>query len=104
MEVANVQFRDALRVGDVINKQYFTSLTSVAYVQGTPFALDDLAFSTDQLTVDNYRIVAFYVSHLRTLGETLSIKIRKLRESLTEIIRSETQKWGRSTTIIGLSC
>jgi len=85
MEVANVQFRDALRVGDVINKQYFTSLTSVAYVQGTPFALDDLAFATDQLTVDNYRIVAFYVDDIEQLRANIDIQRSLLEEAAYQL-------------------
>ena len=36
------------------------------------------------------------------LAEMLISKFRKLRETLSETIRSETQKWGRSTTIIGI--
>ena len=38
---------------------------------------------------------------MRHLLVTVKSKLLKLREHLTQAIRSETQKWGRSTTIIG---
>jgi len=85
MEVANVQFRDALRVGDVINKQYFSSLTSVAYVPGTPYVLDDLAYSTDQLTVNNKRIVAFYVDDIEQLQANVDIQRSLLEEAAYQL-------------------
>ena len=104
LEVCGVDLRAELQVGDVIHRPYVSDMTAVSYEPGTAITAQAFTVTDDSVTADTKKIVPFYVNHLRTLGETLLIKFRKLRENLFETIRSQAQKWEGSTTIIGISC
>ena len=105
MAVANTDLRSELSYGDTIHKPYIGDLSAQTYTPGTPLSATNLDFKYDTLVVTTYKHATFYISYLCTLGVTLLIKFRKLRETLNfETIRSQTQKWGGSETIIGISC
>jgi len=91
METCNTELRSDLKAGDTINNQWFDSLSAQTYVPGVAFTAGAQTWATDALVVSAYKSVAIYVNHLRTLGETLLIKLRKLRETLFETIRSQAQ-------------
>lgn len=80
--VANVATRMPLGYGDVINKQYFNSVSAAAYSPGTDVSLDDLDFVTDQLTVNRKYYTASYVDDLEQLQANVSIQ-RSLLEDAT---------------------
>ena len=72
--VANVTTRMPLGYGDVINKQYMTSVTAAAYTPGTDVDLDDQSFSTDQLTVNRKFYTASYIDDIEQLQANVSIQ------------------------------
>lgn len=103
LEICNTRLEDDLKYGDTIHIPRFGNLSAQTYTPGTPLSATNLDWAFDNLIVSSYKHATFYINYLCTLGETLSIKLRKLLGNLTETISSETQKWGRSTTIIGVS-
>jgi len=103
LKVCRTSLVDQMPVGNAIQLPRFGDLSAQTYTPGTDISATDQEWDFDTINVSTYKHVTFYVKCLRTLGETLLIKFRKLRETLSETIRSETQKWGRSTTIIGVS-
>ncbi|MFA6077346.1 MAG: hypothetical protein WC735_04720 [Candidatus Paceibacterota bacterium] len=104
LKVCNTRLADKLTVGKAIQLPRYGDLSAQTYTPGTDLTATNQEWDFDTINVSTFKHCTFYVNRLRTLGETLLIKFRKLRENLTETIRSETQKWGRSTTIIGISC
>lgn len=103
LEVCSTDLQAELKVGDTIHKGYMGVLSAVTYTPGNALTAQNYTATDDTILVQTMKAVPFYVNHLRTLGETLLIKFRKLRENLIETIRSEVQKWERSETIIGIS-
>jgi len=72
--VANVETRMPLGYGDVIHKQYMTSVTAAAYSPGTDVALDDQSFSTDDLTVNRKFYTASYIDDIEQLQANVNIQ------------------------------
>lgn len=85
--VANIETRMPLGYGDVINKQYFNSVTAAAYTPGSDVALDDLSFATDQLTVNRKYYTASYIDDIEQLQANVSIQ-RALLEDATYQLRN----------------
>ncbi len=85
--VANVAMKTPLGYGDVINKQYFTSVSAAAYTPGTDVSLDDLEFNTDQLTINRKFYTASYVDDLEQLQANVSIQ-KSLLEDATYQLRN----------------
>ena len=63
-DVCNLDMRKELTFGDVINKQYFDSLSAKEYTPGTAVSAQALAFNTDQITVDKKYHVTYYVDSI----------------------------------------
>lgn len=84
-EIAGTELRDQLKYGDTIHVQYFTSLSAAAYVPGTPFALDDLDYITDTITVDNKYVVGFYVDDIEQLQANVSIAQSQIEEAAYQL-------------------
>lgn len=87
MGVANVATRTELGYGDVINKQYFNSVTAAAYSPGTDVSLDDLDFVTDQLTINRKFYTASYIDNIEQLQANVDIQ-RSLLEDATYQLRN----------------
>lgn len=83
--VANVETRMPLGYGDVINKQYFNSVTAAAYSPGTDVSLDDLDFVTDQLTVNRKYYTASYIDDLEQLQANVSIQKSLLEDATYQL-------------------
>ena len=80
--IANVETRMPLGYGDVINKQYMTSITAGAYTPGTDMDIDDTVFSTDQLTVNRKYYTLNYVDDMEQLQANVNIQ-RSILEDAT---------------------
>jgi len=104
LETCDTTLKADLKYGDNLHFPYIAAIADTPYVPGEAIAMQDFTATDDTIDVTTFKVCPFYVRYLRTLGESLSIKLRKLRETLFETIRSEAQKWERSTTIIGVSC
>ena len=68
---------------------------------GEDFDTDDWKFKSAASYAYGVLDYKWINQYLSLLWETIVEKFSKLRETLFEAIRSETQKWGRSTTIMG---
>ena len=98
-------------VAQQADKEILANITSVSRtVNDTTTALGSTDLEAALAIVESYncpidQLTWFFspkaYAKLRLLSETISSKFRKLRENLYETIRSEAQKWERSTTIIG---
>jgi len=90
--VANVTERMPLGFGDVINKQYFTAVTAAAYTPDIDMVQDQLAYSTDQLTVNRKYYTCNYVDDIEQLQANIDIQKSILDDAsyqLKNIIDSE---------------
>jgi hypothetical protein len=100
MAVANVETRDALRYGDVLNKQYIAASTAAAYTPGTTINIDELDFVTDQLTVNNKYYSAHYVDDVEQLQANIDLQ-RPLLEELSYCLKDEIDKQVLANTSAG---
>jgi len=104
LETCDTHLEADLKHGDKLHFPYINALLATDYTPGTAITVQDFTATDDEIDVTTFKVCPFYVKYLRTLGESLLIKFRKLLETLSEAISSEAQKWERSTTIIGISC
>jgi hypothetical protein len=90
--VANIVTKMPLGYGDVINKQYFTAVTAAAYTPDIDMVQDQLAYSTDQLTVNRKFYTCNYVDDIEQLQANVDIQKSILDDAtyqLKNIIDSE---------------
>ena len=72
-DVCNLDMRAELAYGDVINKQYFASLSAMEYTPGTAVSAESLSFATDQITIDKKYHVTFYVDDMSQVQANIPI-------------------------------
>jgi len=92
MGMANVQLQTPLGFGNVINKQYLTSITAAAYTPDTDMAQDQLGYTTDTLTVNRKFYTCNYVDDIEQLQANIDIQRSILDDAsyqLKNIIDSE---------------
>lgn len=85
--VANVETRDALKYGDVINKQYMNTLTGAAYTPGTEISIDEIDYVTDQLTVNVKYYTAQYIDDMEQLQANIDLQ-RPMIEEATYVLKN----------------
>ena len=100
--IANVQTRDALRYGDVINKQYVAAVTAAAYTPGATVAIDEMDFVTDQLNIDNKYYSAFYLDDVEVLQANIDIQAPMLEE-LSYVLKTTIDTAVLNNTSAGIS-
>ena len=71
--VCNLDMRRELTFGDVINKQYFGSLSAKEYTPGTAVSAENVEFATDQITVDKKYHVTYYVDNMEQLQANIPL-------------------------------
>ena len=72
-DVCNLDMRAELTYGDIINKQYFGSLSAMEYTPGTAVSAESLSFATDQITVDKKYHVTYYVDDMEQLQANIPL-------------------------------
>jgi len=85
LKVCRTSLVDQLSVGNAIQLPRFGDLSAQTYTPGTDISATAQEWDYDTINVSTYKHVTFYVNCLRTLGETLSIKLCKLRETLKNL-------------------
>ncbi len=98
--------------GDTIHIPEISNLTANDKAANTAVTLQTVSESSQTISIDQHKETSFMVEdivkaqsqyNLNNIGffyrKVVDI-LRKLRGTLYETIRSETQKWGRSETII----
>ncbi len=85
MAAANTEMKAELVYGDIINKQYFSSLSAKEYTPGTAVSAQSLEFATDQITVDKKYHVTYYVDDMDDLQANIPLIQSMIQEAAYQL-------------------
>jgi len=72
-DVCNLDMVKELTYGDIINKQYFDSLSAKEYTPGTAVSAEALTFNTDQITVNKKYHTTYYVDDMEQVQANIPL-------------------------------
>jgi hypothetical protein len=64
MAIAKVDINPLVNDGDTINKPYRSNMSLQTYTKGTDITLEDITGTNEQLTVDTFQAIGFYVDDI----------------------------------------
>lgn len=83
--VANMEERSLMKDGDVVHRPYRSRMRVTTYTRGTSATLQDDSGTDESLTIDQSKIIAFYVDDLDKLQSKYEIVNRFADDAATEL-------------------